>query len=75
MQTKELPETREEAEKFAANHAERIQREKEEARRKQTKKLEALLEQGENEEAVAAAVSVLQKMRPELLKNNDDKIE
>lgn len=75
LQTKELPETREEAEKFAANHAERIQREKEEARRKQTKKLEALLEQGENEEAVAAAVSVLQKMRPELLKNNDDKIE
>lgn len=69
--TKRLPVTREEVEQLAADHAERVQKEKEEARRKQTKKFEEILERGENEEAVNAAVSVLRKMRPELLKADD----
>ena len=67
LATKKLPLTREQVEQLAADHAERMYVERKMEQQKQTKKLEAILESGEDESAVDAALSILRKNRPDLL--------
>lgn len=67
LATKKLPLTREQVEQLAADHAERLYVERKMEQQKQTKKLEAILESGEDESAVDAALSILRKNRPDLL--------
>ncbi|OUQ43279.1 hypothetical protein B5E65_05775 [Gemmiger sp. An120] len=67
MRTKELPKTEEDVVRLAHSYTEWKQSETERAARIETKKLEAILENGKSEAAVKAAVAILRKQRPELL--------
>lgn len=67
LHTKKLPERRTDVETLAEQFATRKQEEKEKAARTEAQKLEALLEEGENDAAIEAALSILKKKRPELL--------
>lgn len=68
LQTKTLPATKEDVVKMAINWKERKRKEREKAEQAETQKLQAILEKGESDAAVQAAVLVLKKNRPELLK-------
>lgn len=65
---KKLPTNKEEVEKLAQNWQQRKKEEKEKAQRTEVQKLEAILNEGESEAAVQAALNILRKNRPELLK-------
>ena len=68
LHTKELPETREDVERLSEDFMKRMQAERELAQQKQIKKLQSVIEKGESEEAIQAALNVIRKNRPELLK-------
>ena len=67
LATRKLPKSRKQVEDLAADFAVRQKKEQDEAARKEVKKLEKMLEQGENEAVVQAAVSILRRQRPDLL--------
>lgn len=67
LQTKKLPRNRMEVEQFSANLQRRKQEEREAAERTEAQKLQAILEAGEAEAAVQAALNILRKRYPELL--------
>ena len=66
--TKKLPHSREEIEKLASENKTRKRRERELAQRTETEKLQAILETGESTAAINAALNIIRKNRPELLK-------
>ena len=70
LQTKRLPQSREEVEQLSAAFLERKRVEREKAQEKEIMKLQSVIEKGEKEEVIQAALNVIQKNRPELLKDN-----
>lgn len=68
LQTKQLPQSREDVEKLAADWKERKRKEREKAERTEAQKLQAVLEAGESDAAIQAALNIIKKNRPELLK-------
>ncbi len=68
LQTKKLPQSREDAEQLSAAFLERKRVEREKAQENEIMKLQAVIETGEKEEVIQAALNVIQKNRPELLK-------
>ena len=68
LQTKKLPQTREDVEKMAAAWKERKRKERAAAERTEAQKLQAVLEAGESDAAVLAALNIIKKNKPELLK-------
>lgn len=76
LRTKKLPQSREQVEQLARDLAVRKQKEKEKEERTEAQRLEAVLEEGTSEAAVQAALSILNKKRPDLLvKQIDDPIQ
>ncbi len=67
--TKKVPKNDEDIKKLAADHCERVRQEKEEKSRTEAQKLQAVLEAGTSSAAVEAALNILKKSRPELLKD------
>lgn len=67
LRTKKLPENHQQVEKLAKDHQARIQKQKEEAANKEVKKLQAILEKGDSDAAVEAALNILRKKNPHLL--------
>lgn len=70
LHEKKLPRSREDIEKLALDYSKRMQKEREEKQRTEEQKLQALLEQGKKETAVRAALNVIRKNCPEMLKEN-----
>ena len=68
LHTKALPKSREDIEHLAAQYKERMKAEREKAQQAETQKLQAVLEAGESEAAVNAALNVIRKHHPEMLK-------
>lgn len=66
--TKKLPKNKEEVQKLANGLQKRRAAEKEKAMQAEAKKLQAVLEKGDKESAVTAALEILKKNRPDLLK-------
>ena len=66
--TKKLPQNQQQIEKLAKDFTVRKQKKREEAARAETRKLEKILEQGSDETAVQAAITILQKHRPDILR-------
>lgn len=67
LATKELPKTREDIEHLSAEHAKRLERERILKQKKEAKKLQRIIEKGESDSAVMAALSILRKSCPEAL--------
>lgn len=67
LNTKKLPQSREDIETLAKDFAVRKEKERAEKEKKEIEKLEQLLENGEKSTAVDAAVNILRKSRPDLL--------
>ena len=70
LNTKKLPQSREDIETLAKDFAVRKEKERAEREKKEIEKLEQLLENGEKSTAVDAAVNILRKSRPDLLAEN-----
>lgn len=70
LTTKKLPQTAEEVRKLAESWRKRQQRKREEAARTEAQKLQAVLEKGESRAALEAALAIIQKQQPELLKEH-----
>ena len=68
LETKKLPLNRSDIENLAGDWQNRKKAEREEEQRTEAQKLEAILNEGESEAAVQAALNILRKNRPELLK-------
>ncbi len=68
LTTQKLPQNRQEIEQMAADWKARQKAEKERAARTEAQRLQEILEKGEQESAVQAALAILQKRRPDLLK-------
>lgn len=68
LMTKKLPKSREDVHKLAEGHQKRVEEERKKKQEKEVKRLEGILETGEQDTAVEAALRILQKSRPELLK-------
>ena len=68
LQTKQLPQSRKDVEKLAADWKERKRKEREKAERTETQKLQAVLEAGESDAALQAALNIIKKNKPELLR-------
>ena len=66
--TKKLPANENDVEKLAKDYGERIRKQREEAQRTETEKLQAVLEAGESDAAINAALNIIKKNKPELLK-------
>lgn len=66
--TKKLPKNEAEVKTLAQGWAKRCEARRKKAEQEQTKKLQAVLEKGEDEAAIQAAIAILKKKRPELLK-------
>lgn len=71
LQTKELPKSYENVECMSEAFAEKERAEKKKAKKKEIKKLQSVLEKGDKEEAIQAALNVIRKNRPELLKEDE----
>jgi len=67
LQTKKLPQSREDVEQLSAAFLERKRVEREKAQEKEIMKLQAVIETGEKEEVIQASLNVIRKNRPELL--------
>ena len=65
--TKELPKDEENIERLALNYNIRLKREREERAKTEAQRLQSILEQGDEESAVQAALNIIRKNRPELL--------
>lgn len=70
LKTKKLPENRKAVEALSQAHLKRVEEEKKQAKSKETKKLQSVIEKGESEEVIQAALNIIKKNRPELLKEN-----
>lgn len=68
LHTKKLPKNEEDLKKLAEGFMIRTEKERKAKQEKETKKLEKILEQGESQSAIDAAIKILQKNRPELLR-------
>ncbi len=68
LQTKKLPQSRADVEKLAADWKERKRKEREKAERTEAQKLQAVLEAGDSDAAIQAALNIIKKNKPELLK-------
>ncbi|MBQ8646784.1 MAG: ABC transporter ATP-binding protein [Oscillospiraceae bacterium] len=66
--TKDLPESEAEVRELARAHQERLREEKRRAELSEAKKLEAILEARESKAALEAALSIVRKHRPDLLR-------
>ena len=66
--TKALPKSEAEVRELARAHQERLREEKRRAELSEAKKLEAILEAGESKAALEAALSIVRKHRPDLLR-------
>lgn len=66
--TKQLPQSREDVKKLAADWKERKRKEREKAERTEAQKLQAVLEAGESDAALQAALNIIKKNKPELLR-------
>lgn len=66
--TKKLPHTSDEIQLLAEDFHKRIKRERELANRTEAQRLEDLLNKGDSDAALQAAVSIIKKKRPELLR-------
>ena len=71
LQTKKLPQSRADVEQLAQDFRVRQQKELEKKQKKEVKKLQAVIEKGEKEEVIQAALNVIRKNRPELLKDSE----
>lgn len=67
LQTKKLPQNENDIKKLAEDYKVRIRKEVEKAQRTEAQKLEAILEEGNSESALQAAISIIKKKKPELL--------
>lgn len=67
LQTKKLPQNRAEVETLAENFNKRQQNEREKKQAKEIAKLQSVIEMGEKEEVIQAALNVIRKNRPDLL--------
>ena len=74
LYTKKLPQSRADVDMLAQAFVERKQAEREKAQEKEIMKLQSVIEKGEKEEAIQAALNVLRKNRPELLKEENSRI-
>lgn len=68
LQTKKLPQTREDVENMAEAWKDRKRKEREKAEKREVQKLQAVLESGNSEIAVQAAINIIKKNRPDILK-------
>ena len=68
LRTKKLPRSRTDVDKLAAAWKERKRKEREKAERTEAQKLQAVLEAGESDAAIQAALNIIKKNKPELLK-------
>ena len=68
LKTKKLPQSDDEIKVMSEAWIKRKVKEKEKEQREQTEKLEKLLEKGDSEAAIQAALNILRNNRPELLK-------
>lgn len=68
--TCKLPQNEEDIHKLASDLRERRAKENRERQRTEAERLQAILEQGTSEAAVEAAIRIIRKYRPELLKEN-----
>ena len=73
LQTKRLPKSDEDVQALAAGWQVRMQAEKEKKNAKEAKKLEKILEKGDSDSALKAAVRIIARQEPELL--NTDKLQ
>jgi len=69
--TRKLPRDEADAERMAAAFAVRMQEKREAAKQAETKKLQAMLDDGSGETALRAALEIVRKQRPDLLKQSD----
>ena len=70
LQTKKLPQNKEDIDKLAKGWKERKRKEKEKAERTEAQKLQAVLEAGDSDAALQAALNIIKKNKPELLKQD-----
>ena len=75
LHTKKLPQNRQQVEQLAGNFADRKRAEKKKKARTEAQRIEATLEKGSSEAAIQAALSFLEKKRPELLAPQPPKAE
>lgn len=68
LHTKKLPQTEEDVKKLAEDFLERTRKEREAAKEKEIEKLQSVIEKGEKDAAVQAALNVIRKNCPEILK-------
>ena len=68
LHTKKLPQKEADIKKLAADFQERTRKEREEAKQKEIEKLQSVIEKGEKDAAVQAALNVIRKNCPEMLK-------
>ena len=68
LHTKKLPQNEEDVKKLAEEFLERTRKEREAAKEKEIEKLQSVIEKGEKDEAVQAALNVIRKSCPEMLK-------
>ena len=68
LHTKKLPANREDVERLSDDFEKRQQSEQNQKKAAEVKKLQAVIEKGETEEAIQAALNVIRKSRPELLR-------
>ena len=74
LQTRKLPQNRDDVECLCENYIKRQQAEREKMQAKEIAKLQAVMETGEREEVILAALNVIRKNRPELLKEEQELI-
>ena len=65
---KKLPSSREDAEALAAAYGERQRQEEEKKQRTEAQRLQAILEEGSSSAALEAALNIIRKNQPELLR-------
>lgn len=68
LKTKKLPASRDAVESMSEAYLKRMEAEREKVKSQETKKLQAVIEKGEGDEVVQAALNIIKKNRPELLK-------
>lgn len=74
LQTKKLPKTREDIEKLAKGWDVRTQNERKKKAEATAKRLQSIIEKGEADEALVAAVRIIRKNRPEILVDNYEEL-
>jgi len=67
LATKNLPSSKDDIDALADGHAKRMEEERKKKAEAETKRLQSVIEKGDANEAIAAAVRILAKSKPELL--------